>query len=134
MKPTNGSQAVEVRRTLTPEEMGALATAPVTLTDVPALGTFLVLISLRISKAAGAYRNPKPLEVLYGAGGPQAGRVTGTVLGADEERDDWGYPARPDGDEWPLQGVPLVATSDSDYTGNGGAIELTVRYVGVQSG
>ena len=126
--------ATEVRRTLTLAEMQSLGTTRIVLTDPPKAGGYLVLVSLRAVKAAGGYSSARPLEVLYGEDGPQAGRVTGSVLSDADERDEWGYPARPEGAEWPLTGAPLVASSDADYSGNGGAVELTVRYIEVTSG
>ena len=112
--------------------MQAIST-PVEVIAAPSGSLGIVVISVRLRKAADAYGGNNVLRLRYQDGsGDVIATIPATVFAASGAQDVWASPHQPD-QGFPDVAAAVVAHANSDYTGTGGDVTIDVKYIVVEN-
>ena len=113
--------------TLNAAAMQAINTTPQELVPAPADGASIDIISIRVQKAAGGFSGSNPLQFRYGTGASVA-EVPAAILTGGGATNAYADPVTPS-TPLPPADMALNAYASANYTGAGGAVTITVKYV-----
>ena len=120
-----------VEHVLDSTAMQAIST-PVEVIAAPSGSLGIVIISIRLRKAADAYGGNNVLRLRYEDGsGDVIATIPATVFSASGAQDVWASPHQPD-QGFPEVAAAVVAHANGDYTGTGGDVTINVKYIVIE--